>query len=82
MDQREFAARVEMRVRILIVHRAMRGPARVADAKGTRYRFLPHEFCEYRNASRAFACLQASSLHDSQAGGIVAAIFQAAQSVE
>ena len=42
MDQREFAARVEMRVRILIVHLAVRGPARVADAEGTRNRLLRH----------------------------------------
>ena len=35
MDQRQFAAGVEVRMRVLIVHLAVRGPARVADPERT-----------------------------------------------
>ena len=32
VDQRQLAARVKMRMRVFVIHFAMRGPARVADA--------------------------------------------------
>jgi hypothetical protein len=42
VDERQFAAGVEVRVRVLVGDFAMRGPACVTDAKRAGDRFLPH----------------------------------------
>jgi hypothetical protein len=83
VDQRQFATGVEVRMRIFVRHFAMRRPARVTDAERTRNRFLGHQFFQDRDAPGTFARLKFVTPVDyGQAGGVVAAIFKTAQSVE
>ena len=82
VDERDFAALVEMRMRIFVGHFAVGGPARVADAVRAGGRFLGHQFGKVRDASGAFARLDLLPVNDRDAGGIVAAIFEPTQTVE
>ncbi len=78
----ELPALVEMRMRILVGRLAMRRPARVTDAVMPRRRLLRHELAEIRDTAGAFARLDPFAVDDRDAGGIVAAIFQPAQTVQ
>ena len=82
VDEGEAARRVEMRVRVLIGRFPVRGPAGVADAEGAGRRPLRHEFSELGNSAGAFARLNLVAVHDRDAGGVVAAIFQTPQTIQ
>ena len=83
VDQRELAAGVEMRMRILVGDFAVRRPARVADAEKFRLAALPPS-TSTSSAMRP-AHLRVSTwlpFDNRDAGGVVAAIFETAQPVE
>jgi len=82
VDESDLAARIEMGMRIFVVHLAMRGPAGVADAIGARGRLLRHEFGEISDAPRTFARLDLVVADNGDTGGIVAAIFKPAEPIE
>ena len=82
MDERQFSAGVEMRVSILIGRLSMRGPASVTDAVRSGGRLFRHQLSEFRDSPGAFARFDVLPINDRDAGGIVAAIFEAAQTIE
>src|ERR1700738_2513761 len=71
-----------MGMRILVVDLSVGGPAGMADAVGTGWRFLRHQFRESGNPARALAGFDMIAVDDGDAGRIVAAIFQTAQPLE
>ena len=82
MDERQFSAGVEMRVRILIGGFAVRGPTSVADTVGAGRRLVRHELSERRDPAGALPRVYAVAIHNRHARGVVAAIFQTAQTIE
>src|SRR5205085_7622133 len=82
VHQSDFAALVEMWMRIFVGYFSMGGPASVADPVLPRGRFFGHQFGEVRDAPRAFPRLDLPAIYDRDAGGIVTAIFETAQTVE
>ncbi len=82
VDEGNFAGGVEMRVGILVVHLSVRGPARVADSVAAGGRTLGHEPRQISDATGAFAGFHLIAVNDGDPGGIVAAIFEAPQTVQ
>src|SRR5437764_2567941 len=82
VHERELSRGVEVRMRVLVGRLSMSRPAGVADAISTGERFRRHELAELGDASGAFPGLNAIAVYDRDAGGIVAAIFKAAQTIE
>ena len=82
MHERELAAGVKVRVRVFVGHFAVRSPACVTDTKAARKRSLFRQSCKRRDASGTFTHLQISSIYNSDAGGVIASIFEAAQTFE
>src|SRR3989454_2540373 len=82
MHQRELAAGVKVRVRVFVGDFAVRSPACVTDTKAARKRSLCRQSCKRRDASGTFTHLQMSSIYNSDAGGVIASIFEAAQTFE
>ena len=78
----QLPSRVEVRVGVLIGRLSMCGPARVADAESSGRRLLRHEFCERSDSPGALARFDVLAITDRNPGGIVAAIFEATQTVE
>ena len=79
----DFAGLIEVRMGIFVRGRAVRGPARVADAEISLDRF------GFQKARKAFADFahflaneQIAATHHSHAGAVIAAIFQPPQSFE
>src|SRR5437879_3717625 len=82
VHKRDFSALVKVRMRVFVGHFSMSSPARVADAVLPRGRFLGHQFGKVRDPSGTLARLDLLPVYDGNAGGIVAAIFEAAQAVQ
>ncbi len=83
VHERDLAAGVEMRMRILIVDLAVRGPTSVADSELTRRAGLPSEAGRGRRYDRRIsASAICSPLIMAMPGGIVAAVFEATQTIE
>src|SRR5436190_11354330 len=82
VHEREFTTGVEVRVCVFIGHFSVRGPACVTDPKRPRKRSLRDQLGKCRNAAGTFAGLEAPSINDRNACGIVAAIFKTPQPVE
>src|SRR5436190_9925798 len=82
VHKRDFSALVKVRMRVFVGHFSMSSPARVADAVLARGRFLGHQFGKVRDPSGTLARLDLLPVYDGNAGGIVAAIFEAAQAVQ
>src|SRR2546423_8721099 len=82
VHKRDFSALVKVRMRVFVGHFSMSSPARVADAVLPRGRFLGHQFGKVRDPSGTLARLDLLPVYDGNAGGIVAAIFEAAQRVQ
>ena len=83
VDDGDFAGLIELRMGIFVRRRAVRGPARVADAEVARDRF---GFQQAREALADLALFlaheQVAAAHQSHARAVVAAIFQPPQSFE
>ena len=74
---------VAMGMRILFRGAAMRGPARVANSVGAVHRLLTDDFFEIAQLARGAAQLQAIvAAGHGNARGVVAAVFEAPQSIE
>src|SRR5437660_4790809 len=82
VHEREFSRGVEVWMRVLVGRLSMSRPACVADAIGAGGRLRRHELAELGNAPSAFPRLDAIAVYDRDARGIVAAIFQPAQTIE
>src|SRR5437588_7426193 len=82
VHEREFSRGVEVWMRVLVSRLSMSRPAGVADAISAGRRFRRYELAELGDASGAFPGLNAIAVYDRDAGGIVAAIFQPAQTIE
>src|SRR6476661_1541795 len=82
VHQRDFSTLVKMRMRIFVGHFSMSSPARVADAVLPAGRFLGHESGQVRDPSGTLARFDLLPVYDGNAGGVVAAIFEAAQAVQ
>ena len=67
VDERQFPARVEMRMGVLIGRFAVGGPAGVADAESAGRRLFRHQFSERGDAPGAFARLDAVAVDDRDA---------------
>ena len=68
VHERQFAAGIEVRVRIFVSDLTVCGPTRVANAQRTRYRLFLHSLCQRHDTPRTFARLEMSSLYDSEPG--------------
>ena len=80
MNDDDFAGAIAVGVGVFFGGAAMRGPARVADAVGAFERILADDFFEIAQFSRRAAEVKLSvGANDSDAGGIVAAIFELSQ---
>ena len=79
---REAAAFVEVWMRVLIRHAAVRRPARVRDARVARERRLLQQRGEICDAARALARLDVATGERGDARGVVAAVFKPAEAVE
>lgn len=82
VDECKLAGLVEMGVGIGFGDCAVCGPAGVADAEGAREGVSSEEFCKAVDASDAFASVKEAVIPDGHAGGVVAAVFQPAQSIQ
>ncbi len=82
MHEGQPAGRIEMGMRVLVGRFAVRGPAGVADAVGAGGRPFGHQFPQLGDPARAFPRLDLVTVDDRDAGGVVAAIFQAAQTIQ
>ncbi len=83
VDDYDFTGAVAMRMRVFFGGAAVRGPARVADAVDAVERRDADGFFEILQLAGGAADFEfAVCLHDGDAGGIVAAIFEALEAVE
>ena len=82
MDDDDFAVATDMGVGVDIVGFAVRGPAGVADAGRTLQRLLFDEALEFANATGLLAGGDFSTRLDSDAGAVVAPIFESMESVQ
>ncbi len=82
VHHRELSAFVEMRMRIVIRHAPVRGPARVTDADAAFDRLVLDQRREICNAPHALADFDAAAIQRGDARGVIAAIFQPAQPIE
>ena len=79
----DFAGAIAMRVRVFFGGAAVRGPARVADAVDAFERRDADGFFEVVQLAGSAANFQlAVVLHHGDAGGVIAAIFEAVQPVQ
>ena len=79
----DFAGAIAMRMRVFFGGAAVRGPARVADAVDALERALANRFFEIAELAGGAADIELAGLgYHGDAGGIVAAILQAAQAVQ
>ncbi len=72
----------EMRVRVVHLGRAMRGPAGVGDAGARGHRFLRHLGSELGHARRAAAAAQCAVLVHGHAAGVVATVLMPLQAFD
>ena len=82
VDECEFAALIEMRMRVVIRDLAVRRPARVTDPVVAARRLVRHQTREICDPPRALPRLDARAVYDGDTGRVIAAVFQAAQSIE
>src|SRR3954447_7512474 len=82
MNERNLAGGVVVRVRVLVIDLAVGGPPRVTDSEATARRFLRHQLGQVANSSGALPRLNIFAVDDSDSGGIVSAIFKAAEAVQ
>ena len=82
VDEREFAALVEMRMGILIGRLAVRRPAGVADAVSARRGRFGHQLGKPGDAAGTFPRLDMVAIDDRDAGRIVATVFEPTQPIE
>ena len=82
VDEGELAALVEMRMRVLIGRLAVRRPARVTNAVGTGGGGLGNQFRQASDAAGTFARFNVIAIDNRDSGGIVAAVFEPAQTIE
>ncbi len=71
-----------MRVGVLIIHLPVSGPAGVTDPEIAGRRTLGHEPREIADSAGTFAGFHLIAVNDGDSRGIVAAIFEATQTVE
>ncbi len=83
MDNHDLAGAVAVRMRVLFGRAPVRGPARVSDAVRAFNRRLPDGLLEVVQFARSAADFHlAVRSDDGYASGIIAAIFEAPQTVE
>ena len=82
VDECKLAGLVEMGVGIGFGNCAVCGPAGVADAEGAGQGVSAEKLCKAVDASDAFASVKEAVVPDGHAGGVVAAVFQPAQSIQ
>ena len=82
VDEGEFAAGVEVGMRVLIGRLAVRGPTRVADPIGPGRRALEHQLAELCNPASALPYFHVVAIHNRDAGRVVAAILEPTQAIE
>jgi hypothetical protein len=73
---------IDMRMGIGVARQPMCGPARMADPHRTVNGALVQQFRKARYPSNAFANLQAAMIEQANPGGVIAAIFEAAEAFE
>ena len=78
----QLAAGVGVRMRVGLGRLAVRGPAGVADAERAVQRMLAQRAFELLDAPDALDDLQALAVEHGDAAGVIAAILQAAQSLQ
>ena len=82
VDDDDLSGAVTMRMRVLLGRTSVRGPAGVADAVGAIERLQPDDLFQIAQLALSAAHLQAVSVAaDGDAGGVIAAIFEAAQAI-
>ncbi len=82
VDEGNFAGLVQVRVRVLVGGRTVRGPARVADTGGALGGLLADERGQIVDAAGLLAQVEFAVVQDAEPGGIVPAIFQTTQAFE
>jgi hypothetical protein len=82
MDDRDPARLVGVRMRIRRGGRAVRGPAGVADTQRAGGRGTLQPLLEHAQLARRLHHLDTVTIHDREAGRVVAAVLHAAQSVD
>src|SRR3954465_11852171 len=82
VHERDLARGVEMRMRVVIRDFAVSRPTRVTDSVMSGSGLLRNQLRERRNSPRALARLEMVAVNNGDAGGIVPAIFEAAEPIE
>jgi len=81
MDDSELPALIEVRVRVLICHKAMRCPPGVPDPDTPMRRVLLNKLRQTGDPSCTLAEFHSSGRKRCNAGGVISAIFQTAQTI-
>ena len=79
---REASALIEMRVRVLIRHTAVRGPSRVRDAGIPGERRILQQRGEIRDAPGALARFDLSARERRDSGAVIAPVFETTETVQ
>src|SRR5437016_5133618 len=82
VDERDFARGIEMRVGVFISDFSVRRPAGVTDAIRSGGGFFGNQFGQRGDSPGAFSSLDLVAVYDRDAGGIVAAVFEATKTIE
>ena len=82
MAEKQLSALIRVRMRVGVGHSAMRGPARVGNARRPGGRGLLDQFRQIGDAPDPFAGLDLPVVHDRHSGAVIAAIFQPPQPVQ
>ncbi len=82
VDDHDLSGAVAVRVRVLLGRTSVRGPAGMSDAVGAIERLQPDDLFQIAQLAFGAAHLQTISVAGHcNAGGVIAAIFQAAQAI-
>jgi hypothetical protein len=82
VDESEAPVRVEVRVRVLVGRLSVGSPPRVADSESSGRRSFSHQFSERCDPPGALAGFYLVAVDDRDPGGVIAAIFKPAQTIE
>ena len=82
VDERERTRAIGVGMGVAIGRCSVRGPARVPDAAAAVYRIAREQLAQAVEAARQFASLHAVAVQHRHAGGVVAPVLEARQTVE
>jgi len=82
VDEGERAGAIDMGMRVALRGRAVRGPARMADAARPVHGVARQQVTKVRDPPRELAGFDAAAVEHGNAGGVVSAVFEPAQAFD